>query len=351
MAQQLPVITLQDLQREAALFSASALLLQQLPGLEVLQYGLAGEYVIEQLLGAQQFAAAVQLVHTLYGTPELAGQLAGQLEAVAFALAGACVKLQQRQLAGNDGYGLQEDEEGSGAVGAGVLAQGLMSYTGPGHLGSEAAAAWQKLRELLELYDAASDTGSTENGSTDGSTAGSSSSSSLGGRLRLSAVDGALAEQAGLQLPAWLVQPFQPTAGTAGGMAGAAADPAALLRVYIQHGRLLDAAQLAKDHLEAWQRQGALLRAQPGAVWLPLQGLELLHASLVAGAARAGAAKQQNEAELLGTWSEVLETGIAEHVALVRSDTGKLGAAAPAAGGGRGGGGVGFGGGAMGMVF
>ncbi|WIA39183.1 hypothetical protein OEZ86_005308 [Tetradesmus obliquus] len=277
MAQQLPVITLQDLQREAALFGASALLLQQLPGLEVMQYGLSGDYVLEQLLGAQQFAAAVQLVHTLYGGPELAGTLAGKLEAVAFALAGACVKLQQRQLAGSDGYGLQEDEEGFAAATAGVLAQGIMSYTGPGHLGT----------------------------------------------------------------------------GIAGGMAGAAADPAALMRVFIKHGRLLDAAQLAKDHLEAWQRQGALLRAQPGAVWLPLQGLELLHASLVAGAARAGAAKQQHEAEVLGTWSEVLEMGIAEHVALVGSDTGKLGAAVPAGGGGGrgGGGGGGYGGGAMGMVF
>ncbi|KAF6256778.1 hypothetical protein COO60DRAFT_79441 [Scenedesmus sp. NREL 46B-D3] len=95
IAQQLPVITLQDLQREAALFEASALLLQQLPGLEVMQYGLSGEYIIEQLLGAQQFPEAVQLVHTLYGEPQLAGQLAGNLEAVTFALAGACVKLQK----------------------------------------------------------------------------------------------------------------------------------------------------------------------------------------------------------------------------------------------------------------
>jgi hypothetical protein len=357
MTQQLPVIMLQDLQREAALFEASALLLQQLPGLEVLQYGLSGEYVVEQLLGAQQFAAAVQLVHTLYGGPQLSGQLAGELEAVAFALAGACVKLQQRQLAGDDSYSLQEDDEGSAAAGAGVLARGLMSYTGPGHLGSEAAAAWQKLRELLELYDAAGSTGSnnvasTANGSTvyssaDGDGAGASG---LGGCLRLAAVDGALAAQPGMQLPAWLLQPFQPTAGSTGGMAGAAADPAALLRVYIKHGRLLDAAQLAKDHLEAWQRQGALLRAQPGAVWLPLQGLELLHASLVAGAARAGAAEQHAEAEVLGTWSEVLERGLAEHVALVRSDTGKLGGGAQAGGGGGRGGG-GFGGGAMGLVF
>jgi hypothetical protein len=351
MTQQLPVITLQDLQREAALFASAALLLQQLPGLEVMQYGLSGEYVIEQLLGARQFAAAVQLVHTLYGGPELAGKLAGQLEAVAYALAGACVNLQQRQLAGDDSYGLQEDDEGSAGAGAGVLARGLMSYTGPGHLGSEAAAAWQKLRELLELYDAAgsTDTSSTANGSTDGYAGG------LGGRLRLAAVDGALALQPGLQLPAWLLQPFEPAAGSAGGMAGTAADPAALMRLYIKHGRLLDAAELAKAHMEAWQRQGALLRAQPGAVWLPLQGLELLHASLVAGAARAGAAKQHAEAELLGTWSEVLERGLAEHVALVRSDTGKLGGGAAAAAAAGGGGGIGRRGGrlggAMGMVF
>lgn len=39
------------------------------------------------------------------------------------------------------------------------------------------------------------------------------------------------------------------------GMAGSAADPVALLRIYIKRGRLEDAASLALTHLHAWQTQ------------------------------------------------------------------------------------------------
>ena len=37
-----------------------------------------------------------------------------------------------------------------------------------------------------------------------------------------------------------------------GGMAGGKADPAALMRAYIEHDRLQDAAQVAVHHLGAW---------------------------------------------------------------------------------------------------
>ena len=40
-----------------------------------------------------------------------------------------------------------------------------------------------------------------------------------------------------------------------GGMAGGLADPAALLRLYLAHGRLQSAAQLAIQHLTAWHKQ------------------------------------------------------------------------------------------------
>ena len=39
------------------------------------------------------------------------------------------------------------------------------------------------------------------------------------------------------------------------GMAGSAADPAALLRIYMRQGRVEDAAMLALTHLHAWQTQ------------------------------------------------------------------------------------------------
>jgi len=41
-------------------------------------------------------------------------------------------------------------------------------------------------------------------------------------------------------------------------MAGAAADPAALLRIFMRRGRLEDAARLALTHLHAWQTQVTL---------------------------------------------------------------------------------------------
>ena len=40
-----------------------------------------------------------------------------------------------------------------------------------------------------------------------------------------------------------------------GGMAGSKADPAALLRLYLAHGRLQEAAQLAIQHLTLLQEQ------------------------------------------------------------------------------------------------
>ena len=43
--------------------------------------------------------------------------------------------------------------------------------------------------------------------------------------------------------------------GPASGMAGSMGDPAALLRLYMKHGRLRDAAQLALSHLHAWRTQ------------------------------------------------------------------------------------------------
>lgn len=47
------------------------------------------------------------------------------------------------------------------------------------------------------------------------------------------------------------------------GMAGSAADPAALLRVFMRRGRLEDAARLALAHLRAWQTQVPLLALFP----------------------------------------------------------------------------------------
>ncbi len=51
------------------------------------------------------------------------------------------------------------------------------------------------------------------------------------------------------------------------GMAGSLADPAALLRLYVKHGRLRDAAMVALSHLQAWQSQVSYLAACSLQVW------------------------------------------------------------------------------------
>eukprot|EP00775_Hariotina_reticulata_P002523 gene2523-2825_t len=323
-----PVVTLLSVQQEAGLFQASVMLQHHLPGLDILDpAALTADYVMEQLVGSCLLPEALQFAYKMWRGEKLHQQLEGLVSAVAE----ACVKLQTRSGAYNTQAAAVTDD---GSRPAGRLQQYMMSYTGPGYLGSPAAAAWEKLRSLLDLFDAQDTIGGNRlamptaagagGGSVPAAAGHDNGASGLAGRLRLVAVDGALSVQAGLTLPDWLVQPFRPLHAAAGGMAGFSADPAGLLRVYIKHGRLVDAAQLVQEHLEAWQRNSPLLRATATAVWLPLKDMELLHASLVAGARRAvDAGLKGREGEVLGLWSEVLEAVVGEHMALARSDANK----------------------------
>jgi hypothetical protein len=326
-----PVVTLVAVQQEAELFKASALLQQHLPGLEILDpASLTASYVMEQLVGSCLLPEALQFAYTIWSGEQLYQQLEGLVSAVAE----ACVKLQAQGDAA-------AQVTGEGHRTAGRLQQSVRSYTGPGYLGSSAAPAWEKLRSLLDMYDDKDNLGGDGGGMPAATAAAAAaarggvcaaaghggSATGLAGRLRLAAVDGLLSVQAGFTLPDWLLQPFKPVHATAGGMAGFSADPAGLLRVFIKHGRLVDAAQLVQDHLEAWQRNSPLLRATAAAVWLPLRDMELLHASLVAGARRAvDAGLKGCESEVLGLWSEVLEAVVGDHMALARSDAAKLSA-------------------------
>ena len=47
----------------------------------------------------------------------------------------------------------------------------------------------------------------------------------------------------------------QGATGAAKGMGGSKVDPAALIRVYVKHDRLQDAALLSMRYLNAWQTQ------------------------------------------------------------------------------------------------
>jgi len=343
--QDLPaVLSLQDLQREAAKFAAAAAVHIKGAGLEVqalMGHSLDVGWLYDQLVGQGLFPEALQLAHAVYSGQ----QLLQQLEVAVAELAGQCADMQhgsQQQL-GTDGSNAQQEGFAESSMfdgtdkGIGVLHSSLLTPFGPSYLHSEAGTAWSKLRRLLERYDSfdclssgppvgtsAGQQGSKEAGS--GSGSGSSDSRAItvaGARLRLAAVDGVLSAQPRMALPLWLLQPFQPTSDAAG-MAGNAADPAALLQKYMEHWRLVDAARLVLTYLEAWQQRSSLQRVHSAAVWLPLQDMQLLHASLQDGARRARDKGAAAEADVLGSCAESLQDKLKQHIDLVKSDWGQL---------------------------
>ncbi|KAI8463323.1 MAG: hypothetical protein J3K34DRAFT_495752 [Monoraphidium minutum] len=287
------VATLAALRREAALFSAAAALAGALPGLQVLRGapGLAPDFVYDQVLGAGRLAEAQGLAHALWAGCDLEERL----ERLAAAAGARCARAQQGGGGGAEGGG---GDEGAADAWWGGDGGGGDGGAGPGCLGSPAAGGWQGLRALLAGYDAAG-------------------RRRLAGRMRVSAVDAALAEAPGAALPAWLLAPFAPGSGGGGGMAGGPDDAAALLRAYLRHGRLEDAAGLALDHLAAWQAANPLARGKPAAAWLPLRSLELLDAWL----ADAGGEGGGGGAARLGKLRARLRGAVAEHLALGARDS------------------------------
>jgi len=133
-----------------------------------------------------------------------------------------------------------------------------------------AEAHWAALRRFIAAHDAA-----------------------CGHALRYAAADAALAAAPAAALPTWLAAAFcaRPGGGAGGGMARrSGADPAALLRLYLRHGALADAASLATDEVAAWAtRAPATERAAPAAAWMAYGAIEATLAALRAGgeAARA----------------------------------------------------------------
>lgn len=298
------VVTIVDLQREAALFSAAAALAGLLPGLQVLRApALPPDYVYDQTLGAGRLSEAEVLAHVLW----CGGELEERLERLAAAAAARCMRTQQ----GGEAAEPMErtaasDEAGDGCGGSGT--GGQLTY-----LGNPAAGGWQRLRSLLARYESAD-------------------RQRLAGRLRIAAIDAALSEAPGATLPAWLLAPFSPAG--AGGMAGAPDDPASLLRVYLRHGRLEDAASLALEHLSAWQATNPLQRCKPAAAWMPLRHLQLLDACLEDAAAAAAQHQQQQRddqeggaragvkaVQRFGELKSRLRTAVGDHLALGARDS------------------------------
>lgn len=107
------------------------------------------------------------------------------------------------------------------------------------------------------------------------------------------------------------------------GMAGVTADPAALLRVYLRHGRLLDAAQLATRHLQAATGGNSVQRQRHCKVWLPYQHISVLHGLLVAEVQRGGQAGSAGSKRLQQALEE-LEAAAGQHLGLAQQDSGVM---------------------------
>jgi len=155
-----------------------------------------------------------------------------------------------------------------------------------------APALWRALRRLLDAHGRAAP------------------------RLKCAAADAALQFSPRAALPAWLVAHFTgaeaDAAAPGGGMARrGGADPAELLRIYLRHGCLDDAAQLALSELRRWRsKAGPLERARPAATWMSYGALDALADALAA--AGQDAALQQ------------LRDETAAHVAQAKADSTSL---------------------------
>jgi hypothetical protein len=309
------VVTLTSLQREAARFTAATAALQQVPDLRMLRHSPEDSYLLQLLLTGRRYGAALQLASAVWK----GAQLEAQLEGVASAMALEACQL-QAGLAG-----LDASSSGS-SWGAGSAC---------GALGGPASAAWQQLQDLLEWVDLNLSPADDVEEAGRGDAAGQPPSLA-GGRLRIAVINTLLTQQAALELPAWLTDCFKPRLA-AGGMAGSAADPAALLRVYLQHGRLLEAGELVLEHLAGWAAVRPLERTKSSAtVWLPLHTIQQLLGSLEAvkegwGAGGVGggdARALQAAAEAVDELAERLRRGLQSHVSLVAEDSHKAAAAA-----------------------
>jgi len=174
------------------------------------------------------------------------------------------------------------------------------SYRGPCYMGSPSVRLWHQLQAFLERFEGGSGVGRH-------------------GLLCVAAAEALLQENPALQLPWWLLAMLgtpasvgQPqaqvnTAQLAGSFAGGSADPAALLRIYLKHDRLEDAAQLLAEHLKAWVTLSPLQRQKVSGFWIPTRSVQQLVQAVVDAAQAARKAGDARTAERLEAALQHLE--------------------------------------------
>jgi hypothetical protein len=111
------------------------------------------------------------------------------------------------------------------------------------------------------------------------------------------------------------------------GMSGATADPATLLRTYMRHGRLVDAAQLAEAHLRRASGGNPLQRQCHCSVWLPYQLLAVLQ-TLLANEAQAARQGDGATAEALQHALAGLQQALRGYMQVAAQDSSMMGKSA-----------------------
>lgn len=183
-------------------------------------------------------------------------------------------------------------------------------------MSSSPRSAWTKLRCLTTYYDTLPVGGR----SVAEAATSSDSAKAHNGVLAVAVVDAILSTERRLRVPAWLVDMFK-VKGEQGGMTGSAADPAALLRLYLKHGRLQDAASLVVDHVARWLQQQGAARTRCGGFWLPYSLMELLQQRLSEAVDDAGRAQQTDLQQSLQAAAQSLDSMLQKHFNTVAVDS------------------------------
>jgi nuclear pore complex protein Nup160 len=264
------IITLADLKIEHAIAVAKSSVAAVLPGGDVGTK--TATEVFHQLVALKLHQEAFTLVDIAF-----IGNEQQRMREIAMAsLATTCAELQlQTGIGGKNtstSYNAYASDEGmltdDGGLAAAEEENGDLDGNGGritttaynNTIGSSAASAsWKRLRSNLETYEK------------QGSTAGAMN-------LRVLAIDAVLATNASLQPPLWLLSPFFPPPSEGPLSAKLPnSDVAGLLRAYLKHGRVEDAAVLAIKVLSrVADSVPSVSLPRPGAVCLPHALLEEL---------------------------------------------------------------------------
>ena len=297
------ILTMSDLKIEHAIAVAKSSVVAVLPGGDVGTK--TASDVFHQLVALNLHQEAFALADAAF----IGTKLQRMREKAIFSLATTCAELQLQTGIGSSGDGSSNTHSGrsqedgmlidDGAAQNEVGGNGEMTITDRHSTtitSSKAAASWKRLRTYLETYEK------------QGSPAGAMN-------LRVLAVDALLATNASLHPPLWVLAPFFPPPSEGPLSAKMpTADIAGLLRAYMKHGRVEDAAVFAVKVLSrVADSVPSVSFPRPAAVCLPHALLEELAHRVASSASpvKSDLAEKLNKAQAAAEQqTQVLEKNI-----------------------------------------